>query len=353
MCVDCSSLDEWYVFLLGISTPAIYFVDLENNCIYMEHVSPGVTVREHIQTVQQEHDGGDGQATMSLAPLAKAIGTTVGRLHLAGIIHGDLTTSNMLLRPLAADRHATRSAFDTPGGRTELVMLDFGLGQGDASAEDMGVDLYVLERAFVSTHPNTEALFDVLLESYRATCGKDAAEVMRKLDEIRLRGRKRTMVGWRVGGAKGRWSDDASGAQEDDGRMTRRGRKRMMVGWRVGGARGRWSDDASGAQEDDGRMTCRGRKRTMVGWRVGGARGWWSDDASGAQEDDGRMTRRGRKRTMVGWRVGGARGRWSDDASGDIWGDTWHVTRQLTGRMPQQVTCQVADTSRITQQAMW
>ena len=53
---------------------------------------------------------------------------------------------------------------------------------------------YVLERAFLSTHPNTEELFKIILESYRKKANK-AEEVIKKLDEVRLRGRKRTMVG--------------------------------------------------------------------------------------------------------------------------------------------------------------
>lgn len=65
------------------------------------------------------------------------------------------------------------------------------------TAEDKGVDLYVLEKALLSTHPNTESLFEAILESYRNSAGKKNAEaVIRKLDEIRLRGRKREMIGW-------------------------------------------------------------------------------------------------------------------------------------------------------------
>ena len=58
----------------------------------------------------------------------------------------------------------------------------------------VGVDLYVLERAFLSTHPNSEAVFDTIIQSYKNTY-KNSKEVIDKLDEVRLRGRKRTMVG--------------------------------------------------------------------------------------------------------------------------------------------------------------
>ena len=65
----------------------------------------------------------------------------------------------------------------------------------DLNNEDKGVDLYVLERAFLSTHP-TEEIFGEILEAYKMKAGKQAGEVFKKFEEIRLRGRKRTMVGW-------------------------------------------------------------------------------------------------------------------------------------------------------------
>ena len=46
-----------------------------------------------------------------------------------------------------------------PAGKAELVLIDFGLGSAEGSAEDKGVDLYVLERALLSTHPGTEVMF--------------------------------------------------------------------------------------------------------------------------------------------------------------------------------------------------
>jgi len=58
-----------------------------------------------------------------------------------------------------------------------------------------GVDLYVLERAFLSTHPNTEKLFAEVLASYSRDAGAGSGEVLKKFEEIRMRGRKRTMVG--------------------------------------------------------------------------------------------------------------------------------------------------------------
>lgn len=64
------------------------------------------------------------------------------------------------------------------------------------------MDLYVLERAFASTHPvlaGTVPHFDRLLVGYRDALQKGRAgeweRVEKRLEEVRLRGRKRSMVG--------------------------------------------------------------------------------------------------------------------------------------------------------------
>lgn len=48
--------------------------------------------------------------------------------------------------------------------------------------EDQAVDLYVLERAFASTHPNTEQLVSDILSHYQKNYKKSRA-VMSKLEE--------------------------------------------------------------------------------------------------------------------------------------------------------------------------
>ena len=167
------------LFVSGIKTPAIYFVDFISHKIYMEHIVTGMTVRDYVRDNQTSNPDNYCE---KLTPLAQKIGEILSNMHQKNIIHGDLTTSNMLLR-------------EHDGEEMELIMIDFGLGYVESVAEDKGVDLYVLERAFLSTHPNTETLFQVVLDTYVLKSGKASDEIMRKLDEIRQRGRKRTMVG--------------------------------------------------------------------------------------------------------------------------------------------------------------
>ncbi|PIO60985.1 Kae1-associated kinase Bud32 [Teladorsagia circumcincta] len=113
--------------------------------------------------------------------LGKAIGEAVGRMHFSNLIHGDLTTSNVILK---------HGDFKRP------YFIDFGLcALGKISPEDKGVDLYVLERAMISTHVNSEEMFKSVLEGYKSINQKQGIAVLKKLDEIRLRGRKRDMTG--------------------------------------------------------------------------------------------------------------------------------------------------------------
>ncbi|XP_039859192.1 EKC/KEOPS complex subunit TP53RK [Simochromis diagramma] len=162
----------------GISAPVVYFVDYTCHCIFLEDIVGSSTVRDYIASAQQS----DSCKELKLQRLAERVGQVLAKMHDEDVIHGDLTTSNMLLRP------------SPEGGESDLVLIDFGLSYISALPEDKGVDLYVLEKAFLSTHPNTEELFEKLLKSYTASSKKSSA-VIKKLDEVRLRGRKRSMVG--------------------------------------------------------------------------------------------------------------------------------------------------------------
>jgi TP53 regulating kinase-like protein len=73
-------------------------------------------------------------------------------------------------------------------------MIDFGLAQQNSTLEDKAVDLYVLERAFTSTHPGSDHLIPIILEAYRFACAQ-GTKVLGRLDQVRMRGRKREMIG--------------------------------------------------------------------------------------------------------------------------------------------------------------
>lgn len=104
----------------------------------MEHIS-GPTVKQVILN-----------KLIPLNILAAQLGKLVASSHATDLIHGDLTTSNILFRP----------------DLSEAVLIDFGLAQVSGMVEDKAVDLYVLERAIASTHPEAIELFKMILEAY-------------------------------------------------------------------------------------------------------------------------------------------------------------------------------------------
>lgn len=186
----------------GVAVPALYGLDEAQGLISLEWV-PGRPVRVEInEFLQQRKDQGhaglvarDDPAAVQMAGLMHRIGTAVGRLHKVGVVHGDLTTSNMMLRPWAPGKEpAAEQTEETASLDGEIVIIDFGLASQGSADEDRAVDLYVLERAFGSTHPRAEALFAVVLEAY-GKAYKSAPVVLKKLEDVRMRGRKRSMLG--------------------------------------------------------------------------------------------------------------------------------------------------------------
>jgi len=181
----------------GIATPALYFVDLARGRIYMEDLITACTLRDHI------NESGVGIETHQW--LMAEVGKILATMHSKDIIHGDLTTSNMMfnanLKPAAgaAGSSSAGAAADSGGAAegavaAEVIMIDFGLSSSSTVAEDKAVDLYVLERAFSSTHPRSEPLFAAIMASYEAN-HPNPSPVVKKLEEVRARGRKRTMLG--------------------------------------------------------------------------------------------------------------------------------------------------------------
>ncbi|CRL06977.1 CLUMA_CG019974, isoform A [Clunio marinus] len=157
----------------GILVPKVYNVDFNERKVYMEYFDKAMTVKEFIVQVQKE------KKLEELDMLMKRIGEVIGKFHANNIIHGDLTTSNMLINPKENDY--------------DLIMIDFGLSSFSTSHEDKGVDLYVLERALLSTHSDLPDLFNSILKHYKDI--NPSTETIRKFEEVRARGRKRTMIG--------------------------------------------------------------------------------------------------------------------------------------------------------------
>lgn len=139
----------------GVRTPILFDVDTEKGTIIMEEIE-GARFRDAVENKE----------------LCSRIGEAAGKLHRAGIIHGDLTGSNIILRG------------------DDVVLIDFGLGMFSDEIEDMGVDLLVLKKSLESTHYQLASdCFRSVLEGYRKFTD---ADISSKIDEIEARGRYTT-----------------------------------------------------------------------------------------------------------------------------------------------------------------
>ncbi|KAH9954092.1 kinase-like domain-containing protein [Russula dissimulans] len=180
----------------GVSVPGIRFVDAANGVLGVEWVD-GRSVRSLLGSGDEGEvvDAGEDEAIGDKDALAEyevskdtlmvMVGTQIAQMHLGDIIHGDLTTSNMMLRHPSSLGDSLQ----------QLVLIDFGLAYTSSLAEDKAVDLYVLERAFVSTHPESGPLFGRVLDAYEKKMGKGWTAIGARLEQVRLRGRKRSMLG--------------------------------------------------------------------------------------------------------------------------------------------------------------
>ena len=107
------------------------------------------------------------------ARICRMIGENIAIFHNNDIIHGDITTSNMIYQD---DR---------------IHFFDFGLGEKNSEIEAKGVDLHVLMEAIESTHSRYSNCFDYVLEGYKSKLKDDANLVIKKIAEIVKRGRYR------------------------------------------------------------------------------------------------------------------------------------------------------------------
>lgn len=166
----------------GVSTPTVYHVDAASGSIFMERID-GVSLKQFVI----DHNALSSSLADAVRAAIGALARAVAALHNADIIHGDLTSSNCLVR------HRAAAADD--GAPLALALIDFGLGFFSAMAEDKAVDLYVLERALVSTHAHLEPLlFDAFAAEYAAHA-RDSRAILAKFAQVKLRGRKKIAFG--------------------------------------------------------------------------------------------------------------------------------------------------------------
>ncbi len=147
-------------FKAGVRVPRVYAVYPSVGLIVMEFVE-GPTLKDIIDA------GGPWRG------LVEEAGRQLGLLHRAGIVHGDSTTSNIVVR------------------EGDVYLIDFGLADFSLSPEDRAVDVHLFREAVASTHPAiSEDLYRLFLKGYESGVGPQAARaVAERVRAVEMRGR--------------------------------------------------------------------------------------------------------------------------------------------------------------------
>jgi len=146
----------------GVASPFLFDVDVPGATLVMEYID-GQRVKDLVGSAP-------GAAVRAVFG---EFGRSVARLHIAGIMHGDLTTANVVMR----------------GG--ELVFIDFGLSLRTTRLEDHAVDLRLIKETLVGAHSQiAPRALDALFRGYAKEVGPARSRaVLRQLQNIERRGR--------------------------------------------------------------------------------------------------------------------------------------------------------------------
>lgn len=153
----------------GVHAPDLILTDDKSMKVSMTHV-PGEMVKDAVDSLESS---GDSEEVVSLM---NEIGLLIGVLHNNGIVHHDLTTSNMIL-------HSEKK---------KVYLIDFGLSFFSDKIEDYAVDLHLLRHALESRHHLIwEKCFFAVSDGYRSSMLK-AEDVLKRLETVEKRGRYKT-----------------------------------------------------------------------------------------------------------------------------------------------------------------
>lgn len=139
---------------LGIRTPTILCIDTDKKSIFMEFIS-GKKAKNIIKGNLE---------------LCREIGKKIAVMHSSSMIHGDLTTDNILV--------------DSAG----IVFIDFGLGFYSDKDEDKAVDLINLKKTLLAGDLTLTKEWSEIIKAYsgKSSAGK---RIEKRLKEIEKRAR--------------------------------------------------------------------------------------------------------------------------------------------------------------------
>ena len=197
-----------------INVPKIIKVDEKSKEIIMEFID-GLKLSDNLDSLNNSEQ------------VCQELGKNIAKMHDLNIIHGDLTTSNMILvknphhennktnknnenSPLQIADNLTINKnkkynsvmpeqedgmeeaklikTDKPNTKdNQVFLIDFGLSFHSSKIEDKAVDLHLLKQALESRHfQHWQVLFGAFLTGYNPN---DKIQILKQLEKVELRGR--------------------------------------------------------------------------------------------------------------------------------------------------------------------
>jgi len=150
----------------GIKVPQVYEIDSENSTIVMKYIK-GEKLKDALNSITK---------AKKLRYLEE-LGKTIAILHKNGHVHGDITTSNVIITETQ-----------------DIFIIDFGLHNYSDSIEDKSTDLHLFKRVLISSHGSDfDLCFEAFLEGYRGEYGtekkNECNKILKNITIIETRGR--------------------------------------------------------------------------------------------------------------------------------------------------------------------
>jgi TP53 regulating kinase-like protein len=150
----------------GINVPQVFEIDTSNSTIVMKYIK-GAKLKDVLTNLDESKK----------KLYFNKIGKTIANLHRHGHVHGDITTSNIIITP-----------------EENIFLIDFGLHEYSDTIEDKSVDLHLLKRVLISSHgKDYKFCFDSFLEGYKSEYEKvglnEWKDIIKNIDAIESRGR--------------------------------------------------------------------------------------------------------------------------------------------------------------------
>ncbi len=150
----------------GINVPQVFEIDSTNSTIIMKYIQ-GDKLKDVLSDLDIEQKN----------KYFNEIGRIIATLHKNGHIHGDITTSNIILT-----------------SNKDIFLIDFGLHAYSDTIEDKSVDLHLLKRVLISSHgKDYECCFTAFLNGYKSEYVKaglsEYDEIIKNIGAIETRGR--------------------------------------------------------------------------------------------------------------------------------------------------------------------